>query len=51
MLTPEGAMNQNSDNLGNGYREMAEDQEHEREAEEWIEGLIGDGLEVEIPQG
>ena len=25
------------------YREMAEDEEREREAEEWSEGLIGDG--------
>jgi hypothetical protein len=25
-----------------GYRAMAADEEYEREAEEWIEGLIGD---------
>jgi hypothetical protein len=29
--------------LGAGYREMAEDLEREREAGDWIEGLIGDG--------
>ena len=26
------------------YREMAQDVDREREAEEWIEGLIGDGI-------
>jgi hypothetical protein len=26
------------------YREMAADAEHEREATEWCEGLIGDAL-------
>jgi hypothetical protein len=28
--------------LVDGYREMASDQEHEAEALEWCEGLIGD---------
>jgi hypothetical protein len=27
-----------------GYREMANDQEHETEALEWCEGLIGDAI-------
>ena len=27
-----------------GYREMANDQEHEAEALEWCEGLIGDAI-------
>lgn len=27
------------------YREMADDAEHEREAEEWCEALIGDAIE------
>ena len=27
-----------------GYREMASDLDREREAEEWIEGLIGDAF-------
>ena len=27
-----------------GYREMADDEEREAEAEEWVEGLIGDVL-------
>ena len=28
-----------------GYRAMAADEEHEREAHEWSEGLIGESLE------
>lgn len=28
--------------LDEGYRAMAEDEEHEREAIEWIEAVIGD---------
>lgn len=28
--------------LEEGYRAMAADEEHEREAAEWVEGLIGD---------
>ena len=31
--------------LKDRYREMASDETHEREAEEWIEGLIGDAIE------
>jgi hypothetical protein len=31
--------------LAEGYREMADDREHEIEAEEWTEALIGDILE------
>ncbi len=30
-----------------GYREMASDQEHEAEALEWCEGLIGDAIPQE----
>lgn len=30
-----------------GYREMANDQEHEAEALEWSEGLIGDAISQE----
>jgi len=30
------------DALLEGYRQMAADQEHEVEAQEWVEGLIGD---------
>lgn len=30
------------DALEEGYREMAADEEHEREAMEWIEGLVSD---------
>ena len=30
-----------------GYREMANDQEHEAEALEWCEGLIGDAIPQE----
>ena len=29
------------------YREMASDEAHEREAEEWTEGLIGDAFPEE----
>ena len=32
--------------LEEGYREMATDMEHEREAEEWCEALIGDSSEA-----
>ena len=28
--------------LAEGYRQMAQDRERENEAEEWVEGLIGD---------
>jgi hypothetical protein len=31
-----------AESLLEGYRRMAADQEHEAEAEEWTEGLIGD---------
>ena len=31
--------------LEEGYRAMAADKEYEAEAMEWIEGLIGDGIE------
>jgi predicted CopG family antitoxin len=31
--------------LDDGYRAMAADEEREAEAKEWVEGLIGDGLE------
>lgn len=31
-----------AESLLDGYRQMAADQEHEAEAEEWTEGLIGD---------
>jgi hypothetical protein len=30
-----------------GYREMANEQEHEAEAMEWCEGLIGDAIPQE----
>jgi hypothetical protein len=30
-----------------GYREMASDAEREREAEEWIEALVGDASSEE----
>ena len=33
--------------LTDGYREMAADRDHEVEAEEWTEGLIGDAFEVD----
>ena len=32
--------------LEEGYREMASDAEHEREAKEWCEALIGDSSET-----
>jgi hypothetical protein len=32
--------------LEEGYREMASDAEHEQEAEEWWEALIGDASET-----
>jgi len=31
--------------LEEGYRQMAADEEYEREAREWSEGLIGESLE------
>jgi predicted CopG family antitoxin len=31
-----------ADDLDSAYREMAEDEEREAEALEWVEGLIGD---------
>jgi predicted CopG family antitoxin len=31
--------------LDDGYRAMAADLEYEAEAREWVEGLIGDGIE------
>ena len=31
--------------LSAGYREMAKDLDREREAQEWVEGLIGDGID------
>ncbi len=37
------AAQESPNGLAARYREMAEDAEHEREAEEWSEGLIGDG--------
>jgi predicted CopG family antitoxin len=33
-----------SDELSEGYRAMSEDREREREALEWSEALIGDGV-------
>jgi hypothetical protein len=33
--------------LAEGYRQMAADIEHEKEAEEWAEALIGDALGVD----
>jgi hypothetical protein len=33
--------------LANGYLELAADRDHEVEAEEWTEGLIGDALDVD----
>jgi hypothetical protein len=35
-----------TDALLQGYRAMAADREREAEAEEWMEGLIGDGFEA-----
>jgi len=32
--------------LAEGYREMAGDAEHEREAAEWCEALVGDASET-----
>lgn len=32
--------------LEEGYREMASDAEHEREATEWCDALIGDSCET-----
>ena len=37
------AAERDPNSLAARYREMAQDQEREREAEEWTEGLIGDG--------
>jgi len=39
----------NDARLGQGYREMAQDVEREREALEWCEALIGDSFIVDIP--
>jgi hypothetical protein len=39
-ITVEGAVYQGS--LDEGYRAMAADEEREREAREWSEGLVGD---------
>lgn len=33
-----------TDDLWDQYREMANDSQHEAEAEEWSEGLIGDAI-------
>jgi hypothetical protein len=33
--------------LAEGYRQMAADVEHEMEAEEWAEALIGDVLDID----
>jgi hypothetical protein len=44
---PEGYSNQRADGsvaLENQYRNMAGDATHEREAQEWIEGLVGDAF-------
>jgi len=38
------------DDLLAGYREMANDQEHEVEAREWCEGLIGDATNSAPPR-
>ena len=32
--------------LEGGYRQMAEDEAHEAEAREWIEGIIGDARDA-----
>lgn len=37
--------NENDDKLDAGYIAMAKDTESEKEAEEWIEGLIESGFE------
>ena len=36
------AVSYDPEELEVGYREMANDESREQEAEEWIEGLIGD---------
>jgi hypothetical protein len=44
---PEESVNQHADSsadLEAQYRDMASDATHEREAEEWIEGLVGDAF-------
>jgi hypothetical protein len=44
---PEGSSNLRVDGsvaLENQYRDMASDATHEREAEEWIEALVGDAF-------
>jgi hypothetical protein len=33
--------------LAEGYRQMAADREHEAQAQEWAEALIGDTMEAE----
>jgi len=35
----------NPNDLEMGYREIAEDAEHEREAQEWCEGFVGDAFD------
>jgi predicted CopG family antitoxin len=37
-----------SDEIGEGYRAMAADHEREREAREWSEALIGDGVRASM---
>ena len=32
------------------YREMSKDEEREREAQEWIEGVVGDALPDALPK-
>jgi len=47
IIWPNGSSDQRTDsslNLEAQYREMASDATHEREAEEWIEGLAGDAF-------
>jgi hypothetical protein len=39
--------NSQAGGLLEGYRQMADDQEHEAEALEWCEGLIGDAIPQE----
>ena len=34
-----------NEQLDEGYREMTRDEDREREAREWIEGLIGDATD------
>ena len=39
-------MRETTPDLEEGYRQMAADEEHEAEALEWSEGLIGDVAEL-----